>query len=266
MNKVSKTKSFLIALVIIIGLIFLNFPTISNKIRNCLYSISAPIQKVLDNSIKAAQKSWNFFQDLKFLYRENINLKDKITQLQSQNNELEEIKRENEFLRSYFNLSNEKKHEIYLANITGKNFQGLNKYLLIDKGRKDDIKEDMPVVVFENILIGKIDKVFDNFSTVLLITSSNSKVPALIQDTRIEGLIQGITKKNEVIMDLVSKDAEVEIGQFVVTSGIDNIYPRGLLVGKISKIESFEEKIFKNVEVNLLIEINTLEQVFIIKK
>lgn len=265
MNNTPKTKSFLVALIIIIGLIFLNFPKISNNIRNYFYLILAPAQEILDDSVKAIRGGWMFFKDLKSLYLENNSLKDKINQLQSQNTELKEIKRENEFLRSYFNLPNEKKYEIYLANIVGKDFQGLDKYFLIDKGKRDNIKKDMPVIVFNNILIGKIDQVFDSSSTVLLITSSNSKIPALIQESRMEGLIQGITRNDRVVMDLVSKEAKAEIGQSVITSGIDNVFPGGLLIGAISKVELFEEKIFKDVEVVLPIEINQLEQLFIIK-
>ncbi len=265
MNGTPKTKSFLVALIIIIGLIFLNFPAVSSEIKNTFYSIVAPAHKTLNSFAERAKNSWIFFRNLKNIYQENINLKDEISHLQSQNTEFKEIEKENEFLRSYFNLPSRQKYNIELANVSGRDFQGLEKYLLIDKGTADGINKDMPVVVFGNILIGKIHQPYDKFSTVLLITSANSRIPALIQESRAEGLIRGITKDDTVLMELVSEEVEAKAGQLVVTSGIDETFPRGLLIGQIQKVELVEGRAFKDIEIALSVDINKLEQVLIIK-
>ncbi len=265
MNTVSKTKSFFLALTIIIGLIFLNFPSVSSKIKSFFYSVSSPIQKTFDKTIEQIENSWDFLNSLKEISEENIGLEEKIKELTAQNVELKEFEKENELLRSYLNLSIYQQHQIDLANVIGRDFQGLKKYIIINKGSSVGIEKDMPVVVFENILIGKIIEVFDNFSKVLLITDSNSKIPALVQESRIEGLIEGM-KKGILSMNLVPKNIEIEKNQTVITSGIGGTFPRGFLIGKISLVKSLESDMFQTVEVMPAVAMEELERVFIIKK
>ena len=264
MKIMPKTKSFLLALIIIIGLIFLNFPSISDPIKNFFYSISSPIQKKFDYFAKQIKNSWEFLNSLKEISKENIRLEKRIKELIVQNAEFKEVQKENEFLRSYLNLPDYQRYQIDLANVVGRDFQGLEKYILINKGKLAGIKKDVPIVAFRNILIGKTIEVFENFSKVLLITSSNSKIPVLIQASRIEGLIQGF-KGGLLFMNLVPRDIGVEIGQIVLTSGIDGIFPKGLLIGEISTVESLENEMFQKIEVVPATKMEKLEKVFIIK-
>lgn len=264
MEKVSKTKSFLLALIIIVGLIFLNFPSISKEVKNFFYLISSPIQRTLNKFIEQIKNSGEFLNSLRNISQENARLEEEIKNLLAQNVELKEFKKENEFLRSYFNLPTIQKYQIDLANIISRDFQGLEKYILIDKGKLAGIEKNMPVVVFENILIGKVTDIFDNFSKVILITSASNKIPALIQESRVEGLIEG-KQKNILSMNLIPKDIKVEKDQTVITSGIEGIFPKGLLIGKILTVEVLENEMFLKIEVRPAIEIEGLEKVFIIK-
>lgn len=265
MSSISKTKSFLLALVIIIGLIFLNFPSVSGKLKPFFYSISSPVQKNLDRFIKQTKHSVEFLNSLRQVSKQNIELEEKIKELAAQNTQLKELEKENEFLRSYLELPFRQRYLVDLADIVGQDFQGLEKYILANKGSSAGIEKNMPVVVFDNILIGKVIEVFNDFSKILLITSSNTKVPALIQESRAEGLIQGL-KENLLLMDLVSKDTEVEKNQTIITSGVGEIFPKGLLIGRISTVESSENEIFQRIEVVPAAEIDKLEKVFIIKE
>ncbi len=264
MSEISKTKSFLVALIIIMGLIFLNFPVASNKIRSSFYSISSPIQKKFNKFIRQIEDSWFFLNSLKKISKKNIELEEEIKKITAQNVKLKELEKENQFLRSHFDLPASQEYSIDLANIIGVDFQGLEKYFLIDKGSLNGISKDMPAIAFENILIGKVITVSDNFSKILLITSPNSKIPALIQESRIEGLIKGMGT-DTLSMDLVSKDKKIEVNQTITTSGIGAIFPRGLLIGKVLIIEFSENKMFQKITVKPATNIEKLEQVFIIK-
>ena len=125
MNRVSKTKSFLLALVIIIGLIFFNLPSISSEIKNFFYSISSPVQKNLNQFFKQIKNSWEFLNSLKDISEENLRLEEKIKGLMAHNAELKEFEKENEFLRSHLDLSASQKYQIDLANIISLDFHGL---------------------------------------------------------------------------------------------------------------------------------------------
>ncbi len=264
MNRVSKTKSFLLALVIIIGLIFFNLPSVSSEIKNFFYSISSPVQKNLNQFFKQIKNSWEFLNSLKDISEENLRLEEKIKELMAHNANLGEFEKENEFLRSYLDLPVFQRYQIDLANIISRDFQSLEKYILIDKGSSAGIEKNMPVVAFKNILVGRTTEVFDDFSKVLLIVSINSEIPALIQESRVEGLIKGI-EESILLMDLVLKDTEVNEGQTVITSGIDIIFPKGLLIGKILTVEFLENEMFQKITVKPATNIKELEKVFIIK-
>jgi len=263
MNRVSKTKSFLLALIFIIGLIFFNLPNVSNKIKNYFYLVSSPIQKNVDKGIKQIKSSWDFLNSLKDISDENIYLREKVKELTAQNIKLQELEKENEFLRSYLDLPVSKKYKIDLANISGREFQGLEKYVLIDRGNSENIEKDMIVIASKNILVGRVVEVFDNFSKVLLVTSPSSKISALVQGSMIEGLIKG-KEKNILSLNLVSKDLFVEKGQTVISSGLGAIFPKGLLIGNISKVELIENQMFQEIEVTSTIDIEKLERVFIV--
>lgn len=247
------------------GLVFFNFPGVTSKIKNFFYSVSTPVQKRSDNFVRQIKNSWDFLNSLKNISKKNIHLEEKAKELIAQNAELKELEKENEFLRSYFNLPANQKYQIDLANVVGRDFQGLEKYILIDRGSLAGVEKNMPVIAFGNILVGRIIEVFDDFSKALLITSSNSKIPALIQESRIEGLIYGL-KENFLFMDLISRDVEVKESQTVIASGIGGNFPRGLLIGKILTVESLENEIFQRITVEPAVDMDDLERVFIIKK
>lgn len=265
MNKASKTKSFLVALLLIIGLVFLNLPNISNRIREFFYSVSSPAQEKLNNLTKQIKASWEFLNSLKEISKKNTVLQEEIKELTAKNTELKELKGENELLRSYLNLPKHQRYQVDLANIISRDFQGLEKYILLNKGASDGIEKNMPIIVSENILIGKINEVFNNYSKAILITSSNSKIPALIQESRAEGLIRG-AKENMLFLELVSKDINAEENQTIITSGTGGDLPKGLLIGRISKVESPENEMFQKIEVVPATEIDRLEKVFFIKQ
>ncbi len=260
-----KTKSFILALLIIIGLIFLNLPSVSSKIKDFFHSALLPIQKEADHIVKEIKNHWKTIQDIQQLSRQNLELEQEVQQLKAKNAKLQEIKQENQFLQSSLELVKKTDYELDLATIIGHGFQGIERYFLIDKGSSAGIKKNMPVIVYENILVGKIIEVFQGSSKVLLTISPNSKIPALIQESRIQGLIKG-TKKKTLFLDLVPKNSTVEIGDRIVTSGLGGIFPKGILIGEILTIENFEHEIFQQITIQPAVDLEELEQVFIIKK
>ncbi len=264
MRKLRKIKSFILALLIIMGLVFLNLPRVSNKVKNSFYLISSPISKQVNNFTNQIKNSWEFLGSLKQIREQNNQLEKSIKKLKAENIKLKELKKENILLRSYLDLPANEIYTVELANIVNYDFQGLEKFVLIDKGKSSEIQKGAFVIISNNILIGRIIETFDNFSKVLLISSSNSKIPALIQESRVKGLISG-TKEKKLLLDLVSKDVEVEKGQIIISYGIEEKLPKGLFIGEISFVQKEENKIFQYIEVTPAVNLEKLEQVFIIK-
>ena len=265
MRKLSKTKTFLLVLVLILGLVFFNIPRVTSRVRNFFYSVASPIQGTVNQGVKQIKTSWQFLNFLKDISKENSLLKKKNEELLAQNVKLKELEKENELLYSYLGLPSQQRYQIDLANVVSRDFQGLAKYILINKGSSSGIKKDMPIIAFENILIGRVVEVFSSFSKVLLIISSDSKIPALIQESRAEGLLEGV-EENVLSLNLIPKDVKIEKDQTVITSGLGAVFPKGLLIGRVLEIESLENEMFQKVLIEPAVDLKKLEQVFIIKK
>ncbi len=207
-----------------------------------------------------AQKLFIFFKTIIFinqLHQENIALFTQNKKLLGLNTKLKEVQRENNFLRQQLNLESEHDFKLALASVisSGQSF-------LIDK----DI-ENKPVIVPAspaggpgNILIGKTEK----NGRVKLITDPQSKINALIQETRVQGIVRGDHGLG-LIMDLPVSEAEPEKGQMVITSNQTQEFPQGLLIGQIIEVSKNDNQIFQKIRIQPLFNPKDLEKVFVIE-
>lgn len=139
---------------------------------------------------------------------------------------------------------------------------GKTRYLAIDKGDKAGIKIGQ-IVIFQNILIGKVVKVNPFESQIELPTDPDSKIPVRTLKTRAQGLLTG--QFGEMIsFEKVTQEERLELGDLVLTSG-EGGYPKGLIIGKITKVEKKESEVFQKAEVEPSLNFDELELVFLLK-
>jgi len=256
-----KRNKILIMGVTILLVLSLNF--FQKEVKNFFYLISFPIQKVL---WQAGDRTSSFFEiivEIKELKTENEKLKLKIQELLSENTELKELKRENEDLRKALEIDLKKDFKLILADVSGKD--ALEDSVLINKGLKEGILKDFPVITPQRTLLGKIDEVYENFSRITLISNKNSSFNAKIitADNGVLGVVRG-EGNFRVIFDLMPREATVKEGSSVVTTGFEGIFPEGILVGEIKKIEKNDVTPFQRAKVEPAFNIKELNAVFII--
>jgi len=187
--KSSRKKTIFIILGAILIIVVLNF--YQKSVRNFFYLISSPIQKLF---WRAGDRVSDFFETIaeyKNLKKENEVLQSRITELLAENAVLSELKKENETLRTALNLGLEKEFKLTLVQVIGKDIS--QDSLIIDKGSKDGVKENLPVITSEKILVGRISsgEVYENFSKVALISNKESSFDAKIANSDIEGVVKG---------------------------------------------------------------------------
>ncbi len=136
------------------------------------------------------------------------------------------------------------------------------RYLILDRGEDDGIKVGM-MVVSENILVGKVNSVTPKTSQVLLPWDPDSKISSTTLNTQTHGLATG-EFGTSIFLDKVLQSDNLETGDLVVTTGEDD-YTRGLLIGKLGKIEKKEVEPFKNGEIIPILDYSQLVNVFVIK-
>ncbi len=136
--------------------------------------------------------------------------------------------------------------------------------LWINKGADDGVAKDM-VAVTPLGPVGKVHRVFDHAASIILLTDVNSSVAVRLQDTRVSAILEG-RGDGTCFLKYVSKRAEVKMGEIVVTSGLDGIYPEGLLVGHVSEVKKEGGELFQVIRVLPAQDLKTIEEVAILKK
>jgi len=257
MKSLYRNLIFLFLGILIISL--LNF--YQKAVKNFFYKISEPIQKIF---WRAGIKTSNFFEtisEIKRLKSEKENLKLSNQELSAQIASLNELKRENEILREALDLGLEKEFKISLAQITSKDIS--QDFILINKGSKDGIEENMPVITSQKILVGKIYKVYRNYSRAMLISDKGNSFGGEIVGKETLGEVSG-RGNLKIIFDLIPPEKEISEGDLVETTVLGGVFPKGLLVGKISKIQKSDVQSFYQAEVYPFFDLDKLETIFII--
>ena len=204
-----------------------------------------------------------FFNDIFYIREENIKLKEKLYNLILQNQSQISLIEENQRLKNLLELKKNRVDVVTIAEVVAR---GSNKFLntvWINKGTNDGVKENMPVITF-NGLTGKVVYTTGNYSEILLITDPNFSVAVRIERTRVEGVMTG-AGTNKAILKYIPHDEEVLVGDRIITSGLDNLFPEGINVGVVKKIDK-KRGGFQYIEVIPYQSDIKVEEVAVIKK
>ena len=267
---VSYKNFFLLAILIAVTLMAMRFTNIG---RQALTPMEATIKDTLAPIQSALMKVGHTFsggaQSITSLGRmaeENKDLKEQVALLKGQLYRQEELKQENERLKNLLQYQDtysqyfETKTALVIGRDPG-NWFGL---VTLNKGSKDGIVKDMPVVTPLG-LAGKVVSVSSNTSQVLLITDPRSGVGALVQDSRVPGVLEGTTAgSDETRLIHVPKDTQLTKGQVIITSGIGGNFPKGIPIGRIISIANEPTGLFKTATVVPFADLNRLEEVLVI--
>jgi rod shape-determining protein MreC len=147
------------------------------------------------------------------------------------------------------------------ARVVGKEPAYWYQTLVVDRGKKDDILEGM-IALAPGGVVGQVMHTSDNYSKILLANAPSSAIDAMVQKNRTRGILKGAGEKG-FVLQYVLKTADVEVGDFVVTAGIGGVFPAGIPLGRISKIEKKQRGMFQEIEVEPSIDFQKLEYVLL---
>ena len=262
-----KDKKYIAFGIIIVLIIFflqvLQLPIFIDKLL-------LPFQKFLSYFDK---KVLNFFFPLsikKNLMEENQKLKEELIKLIVENIRLKIVEEENETLKKELNFSKKENYKIVLANVIGKKAEAGTNWFIIDRGRKDGIKEGF-VAIKEGVVVGKIMKTSYDFSYLLSLLDEKVKLAVTVvplegkieKENKVEGLARG---KNGLVveLDLVPLDKNIKENDLVFTSGIEYQIPKGLFVGTLKNIEVKSGNLFYQAIIEVPIKLEDVEMLSVI--
>lgn len=185
---------------------------------------------------------------------------------------INELKHENEQLREQLGFSEKIGYDHLSAEIIGKDPGNYFNTIMINRGKRDGVEKNMPVIAFQDGfqgLIGKVVSVGACCSEVLPLFDRSCYVAARMQSSRYEGLVSGKGgDDSRLIMQYVKKHARSEIryGDLVITSGMNSIFPRGIYIGRVRTIGGKMYDTSLDIELEPVIDFSRLEYVFVLSK
>ncbi len=220
-----------------------------------------PLEKGIVHLQTGASNLWHNYFYLRGVRQENRDLKLQIQQLEIERARLSEDAEQAHRLQALLGFKEQFIEKTLPAQVIGSSGSEQSKSIYIDKGSRDGLKPDMAVITADGI-VGKVLRVFRTTSQVLLINDQTSGVGAVLEKSRLQGVLRG-SAAGEVILEKVMSDETVDQGERVITSGGDQIFPKGLPVGSVTKVSQGAE-LFLNIRIRPSADLNRLDEVLVI--
>lgn len=194
--------------------------------------------------------------------KENSNLKNENAELKAMLSGMTELKAENERLYSLLNFKQASKMDLLAAQVVGRDLSIDHSRVLINRGANDGLKTGQAVMTIEGA-VGHIYRTTSNSAQVLLLTDRYSVVDGIVQRSRTRGLVEG-RSASTASLKYVNKSEDVRPGDLIVTSGLDNIFPKGLPVAQIEKVDKKPFSVTLDIELKPVVDPNKLEEIFVV--
>ncbi|MFZ0662669.1 MAG: rod shape-determining protein MreC [Acidobacteriaceae bacterium] len=208
-------------------------PTVS-LMRYTVVSVVTPPERLVHNTGQWFRSVWFGYIDLIHVRRQNTRLQEQIQHLRLDQASIAQDAAQGQRLQRMLGFKEHYINATMPAQVIGTSGTDQSQVIYIDKGSKDGLKQDMPVIT-ANGIVGKLKDVFPYTSQVLLATDPTSGVGVILQNTRIRGILRGRAYGQLEVAD-VSPDSRIKAGEPIVTSGGDQIFPRGLPVGTVIRV------------------------------
>jgi len=221
-----------------------------------------PVQSLFRQTVKLLADLWEDYFHLVDVQQENRRLKLALDALKRVNGLYRERVATYERLSDLLKFKEAVSRPTVVAQVVGFDPTGWFQSVVINKGTKSGINLDMPVVNASGV-VGRIVSVSPHYAKVLLVVDQNSAVDCLVQRSRDRGMVRGQSAQ-VCRLDYMVKSGDVKEGDVVITSGLGRIFPKGLPVGTISKVEEGEGTLFKKIEVTPAADFSKLEEVLVI--
>ena len=264
MKKESKIKILLPILAVIVVTVLI-FNRLLFKLKDQVDKVALPIQSKVYNVANRAISLKDIIFSYEDIIAENENLKKENMELKIQKERNQKILEENERLLKLLEM---KENSIYKGNlkfarVSFSDINNLNNKIFIDLGAEDGIKIDM-ITVYGDYLVGKIVAVHNNYSEVELITNPNSIISAKTMRD-ILGIARGSDEEDGLLYFQPSiVEDNLKEGDEIITSGISDIYPEGIKIGKIEEIDEKENYGYKRVTLKPGFESKDLRELIVI--
>lgn len=270
MTEILRRHSLSLTALFLIGLSFqlmgssVRHPELPRAGGRIILSLLAPVDNVFHEISESSSYLWRRYLWLIDVQDQNADLRGRVDALESLNSRLLEFESENERLRQLLEFKTTTALEGSVATVVGRDPSNWTFTVNVDRGLRDGVVEGSAVVVGDAV-VGQTTAVTQTNSRVQLLTDGLSAISTIVQRNRAPGIAEGMQGKL-LRLRYVESQYKVLPGDRIITSGLDGVYPKGLLVGVVTEVRQAERGLFHTITVQPSADLTRLEQVMILKR
>jgi rod shape-determining protein MreC len=233
------------------------------KVQGLVVSMTAPGLEGLEYVGRSAKQLWLGYFYLIGVRRQNAELLRQLEEYKQREVHFQEAEQAQTRLENLLDLKRQVALPVIGARVIAYDPSLWSRSAIINQGKAQGVKDGLPVLAPQGI-VGRIVGVYPEYAKVMLIVDRKSSADAMVQRTRIRGMIRG-KGGNRCSLEFVPKSADVQVGDLVLASGLVGLYPKGLVFGKVTAANKKNPGVFQEIEVNPNVDLSTLEEVLVVK-
>ncbi len=225
------------------------------------FGVFAEIQRGVSSAVSGVRRVWSGYVGLRHLRQENDSLKEQLAAAQIAVQQQRALADRARGLEQLLEMRDHSDLHLTAAEIIGASSTPDFRTLTIDKGARDGLRPDMAILAPAGV-VGRIVVPSARAAKVQLLIDRNAAAGALIERSRAQGVVVG-AGEDRLRMDFVSEAADIAVGDVVVTSGIDGIYPKGFVIGRVESVDKNGPS-YRRIIVRPAVDFASLEQVLVV--
>jgi rod shape-determining protein MreC len=276
----SPRRSGLPLALVVLGLLLLVFSEAGflTPVEGALHYVLDPLQRLFSGAVAVTGDLFQTVRQVRELRTQVEELQAQVDALMVENVQLRDYKAEVETLQALLNFTDEFPILAYLGadvigredfnafpsgDVVGSEPNPYLRYVTINVGAQQGVKPEMPVVSGGPGLVGRVAEIGPRTAKVQLLTDPDSAVAAVLQTSRITGLVVG-QPDGTLRMEYIPQETKIDVGDIVLTSGLGGILPKGLVIGQVTEVVQRDYALFQAAVVRPAIDLSRLELVLVI--
>jgi rod shape-determining protein MreC len=259
-----------------VGLILVHLIAISHQVdkggvsllEKVIFAGLSPVQNAVGTGVRTVKSAWRGYIDLRGARRENAELRERLGTLELSLQEKEQRAEEGVRLRVLVGLQGKLAMPTLVAEVVARDGVPWFRTLTLNKGTADGVALNAAVLSPTGVL-GRVIMVGPHAAKVQLLLDRQASAAVMLKDSGINGVTEGQvgladSNSRELLLEYIPSLTEVAVGDMVITSGLDQVFPKGLMVGRVSKVET-GSGLFKKIYVSPSAQFDAVEEVLVVK-
>jgi rod shape-determining protein MreC len=260
-------KYSLLVLVVVTGFSLLTLqqtrPGDTVWLADAVGTVTAPVQLAVARVHRGAAGVWRGYLDWKGMRADLGRLRAEVGALRLRQLRHDELEHENRRLREALALRERLPARTVGAEVVAREWNGFTRGLTVDRGRADGVERLAPVIVTRGV-VGRVAGLRPRSAVIQLLTDPASSIGGAVQRTRAQGLVEGVAG-GRLRLKLAASEEGVRAGDLVVTSGIGELFPKGLPLGRVLRVFP-PTGVFRTAELEPAVDLATVEEVLVLPR